>query len=271
VTGDLGGKTNYMMEFPEMESHQLITGKEIVNKFKQELEYLNFARHMETVNKVVRKDDFFIVQTSGGGELETKAAIVATGARQQWLDVPGEQEFYGRGLGYSAISYAPFLIDKKALVVGKGTLALRSTAELATVAKHVHLIGPSGDILASPLGKKLRTSMNVTILENYQVTQVTGNGFCNGVVAKSPEGKEEKIRSDGAFVELALIPNSELVADLVERDITGRIKVDCQGRTNVPGIFAAGDVTTSTEQVLVAVGEGAKAALSAFEYLLPIL
>ncbi|UCD43007.1 MAG: FAD-dependent oxidoreductase, partial [Chloroflexota bacterium] len=212
------------------------------------------------------------VNTRGGGELQTKAVIVASGTKQQRLDVPGEKQFIMRGLCYSALSYAPLFIDRKTAVVGEGELALRSAAELATVAKHVHLIGPSGDVLTTDLGKKLTSSPNVTVLENHKVNEVKGNGFANHLVVQKPDGELETIEAEGTFIEMNLIPNSQMVTDLVELDDLGRIKVDRFGHTSVPGVFAAGDVTDSiAEQVLVAVGEGAKAALSAYEYLLPRL
>ncbi|MCA9939224.1 MAG: FAD-dependent oxidoreductase, partial [Anaerolineales bacterium] len=113
---------------------------------------------------------------------------------------------------------------------------------------------------------------NVTILERYHVKAVKGNGYCNRVVVQSPTGEQQEIDIDGAFVEEALLPNSEMVADLVALDESGFIKVDCYNRSSTPGIFAAGDVTNIyAEQVLVAVGEGVKAALSAYDYLLPRL
>jgi len=183
--------------------------------------------------------------------------------------VPGEREYLSRGLCYSAISYAPLFIDKKAVVIGEGELALRSTAELATVAERVHLIGATGPILETPLGQKIRKAPNVTILEGFEVTRVLGNGYAERVVVRDPDGAEMDIPADGTFVEKALQPNSQMVADMVETNDEGFIIVDCQCCTNVPGVFAAGDVThIMAEQVLVAVGEGVKAALSAYEYLL---
>jgi len=272
VSKDLGGKTNFTLELPDVDNHQVIRGIEVVSKFRSELEYLDFARHMEAVKQVSRSKDGFTVYTKGGGELLAKAVIIATGARQQWLDVPGEREFMSRGLCYSALSYAPLFIEKKTVVIGNNELALRAAAELATVAGHVHVVGPSGEVLTTALGKKLRKAENVTILEGYRVTRVLGDVYANRVVVQSPDGKETEISADGTFIELALTPNSQMVADFVATDEQGRIVVDCHQRTNVPGLFAAGDVTnTYAEQVLVAIGEGAKAALSAYEYLLPML
>jgi thioredoxin reductase len=227
---------------------------------------------MEPVDHIEKDDSGFMIRTRDGGELRAKAVIIASGTKQQRLEVPGEKQFIMHGLCYSALSYAPLFIDRNTVVIGEGDLALRSAAELATVAKHVHLIGLSGDALTTALGKKLANSPNVTILENYAVTEVKGNGFANQVIVQNPDGKEETIEAEGTFIEMNLNPNSQMVEDLVDLDDQRRIKVDCYARTNVPGMFAAGDVTDSyAEQVLVAVGEGAKASLSAYEYLLPML
>jgi NADH-dependent peroxiredoxin subunit F len=272
VSKDLGGKTNYHLALPWVEEYQVIRGIEVVDKFKNELEYLKFARHMEPVERVEQYNGNFIVHTKGGGELATRAVIVATGAQQQRLTVPGEREFIMRGLCYSALSYAPLFIDRKTVVVGNGELALRAAAELATVARQVHLVGIKPQMLGTPLGMKLQAASNVSLLQDYAVLEVKGNGFAERVVVKSPAGEQAEIEAEGTFIELGLFPNAGMVADLVELDELGRIKVDCYARTSVPGIFAAGDVTDSyAEQVLVAVGEGAKAALSAYDYLLPAL
>ena len=273
VTKDLGGKTNYHLALPWIEDYQVIRGLEIVNKFRTELEYLNFARHMEPVEKVIRHaEGYFQVLTKGGGVLDTKAVIIATGVRQERLTVPGEKQFIMRGLCYSALSYAQLFIDRTTVVIGDAELALRSTAELATVAKHVTLVGPIGNVLNSPLGKKLKTLSNVSILAGYQVIEIKGQEYAELIIVKSPEGKVVELPAEGSFVELGLNPVSQMVAGLIELDKEGRIKVDSHMCSSVPGIFAAGDVTDSyAEQVLVAVGDGAKAALSAYDYLLPIL
>jgi alkyl hydroperoxide reductase subunit F len=272
VSKDLGGKTNFHLELPDVEDYQIIRGLEIVGKFRSELEYLDFARHMEPVERITRHQDGFAAHTKGGGELLAKAVVIATGTQQQRLNVPGEKEFLMRGLCYSAISYAPLFLDKTAVVIGDGDLALRSAAELSTVAEHVYLVGPTSGALDSTLGKKLEAGENVTVLAGYRVTQILGGDYAERVVVEGPQGQEAEIGADGTFIEMALVPNSDMVADLVDLDPQGRIKIDARNRTSVPGIFAAGDVTdTYAEQVLVAAGEGAKATLSAYEYLLPTL
>jgi alkyl hydroperoxide reductase subunit F len=272
LTKDLGGATSFRLGLPWIDDYQLIRGWEIVDKFRSELEYLDFARHMEPVNKIEPRGEAFVVLTKGGGELETRAIIIASGTRQVRLDVPGEKEYFMKGVCYSALSYAPLFIDKTTMVIGDGDLALRSAAELATVSKHVYLVRAGCANTSSPLCQKLSTAANVTILQGYQVVEIKGDEYARSVMVKSPDDKLSEIAVDGTFVEMALIPNSKMVEGLVKLDTQGRIMVDCANRTSVPGIFAAGDVTnTYAEQVLVAVGEGAKAVLSAYDYLLPML
>jgi alkyl hydroperoxide reductase subunit F len=272
VTRDLGGKTQWRLSLPWIEDYQVIRGLEIVNKFKSELEYLDFARHMEAVDKIERDGGNFVVRTRNGGELKTKAVIVATGVKQLRMNVPGEKEYMMKGLCYSALSYAPLFIDRTTAVIGGDELALRAAAELATIAQKVYVVTPGPALPDTDLAHKLQNSPNVTVLKDHQVVEVKGDEYARNIVLKDPGGGLQELSADAFFVEMALAPNSQMVEGLVELDEQKRIRVDCANRTNVPGIFAAGDVTSGyAEQVLIAVGEGAKAALSAYEYLLPRL
>ncbi len=272
LSKDMGGKTQYHLSLPWVQDYQVVRGLEIVNKFRNELDYLDFARHMEAVEKVSKKNGGFVATTVNGAELEAKAIIVATGARQVRMGVPGEKEYTMKGLCYSALSYAPLFIDKTVMVIGDEELALRSTAELATIAKKVYLLCNSDKALDTPLGKKLQSASNVDLLRHYEIVDVCGDEYARALRVKDETGKTFEYEADGMFVEKALTPNSEIVKSLVNLDDHGRIIVDGLNRTNVSGVFAAGDVTTDfAEQVLIAVGEGAKAALSAYEYLLPTL
>lgn len=272
VTRDLGGKTQWRLALPWIEDYQVIRGLEVVNKFKSELEYLDFARHMEAVEKVKQDGDAFTVVTKNGGELQARAVIVASGAKQMRMRVPGEKEYMMKGLCYSALSYAPLFIDRVVTVVGDGDLALRSAGELQTIARQVNIIAATDKSFNTPLGQKLLKSGNVKVLFGYEVQEVKGDEFARRLVLKDPGGKISELETEGTFIEMALMPNSQMVEGLVDLDEQGRIRVDCANRTNVAGVFAAGDVTSGyAEQVLIAVGEGAKAALSAYDYLLPKL
>jgi len=272
LSKDLGGKTNYHLSLPWIEDYQVIKGLEIVNKFRTELEYLDFARHIEPVDMVEKKGDHFVITTKGGAVLESKAVILATGTLQVRMNVPGEKEYTMKGLCYSALSYAPLFIDRTVMVIGDADLALRSVGELATVAKEVTMVCADDKLLDSPLGHKLQQSKNVRIVQGCEVVEVKGDEYARKLVLKDKSGKVSEYSADGIFVEKALTPNTIMVKELVEMDKLGRIVIDSACRTSVPGLFAAGDVTNSyAEQVLVAVGEGAKAALSAYEYLLPMI
>ncbi|MBN1453436.1 MAG: FAD-dependent oxidoreductase [Anaerolineales bacterium] len=272
LSKDLGGKTNYHLSLPWIEDYQVIKGLEIVNKFRTELEYLDFARHIESVKKVEKKNGHFAVTTKGDAVLESKAVIIATGTLQAYMDVPGEKEYMMRGLCYSALSYAPLFIDKSVIVIGDEELALRSAGELSTVAKEVTMVCSNDKMMGMPLGQKLQAAGNVKIMKDCEIVEVQGDDFARRLILKDAAGKRTELEADGMFVEKALTPNTNMVKGLVDLDEQGRIIIDCGCRTNVPGLFAAGDATNNyAEQVLIAVGEGAKAALSAYDYLLPQL
>jgi thioredoxin reductase len=268
ITRDLGGKTNYRLQLPFVEKHLVITGEEVVSRFANEIDYLEFARVFDKTEKVEKTKDGFKISTREGQTYEAKAIIVATGALGRLLDVPGEKEYMMRGLCYSAISYAPLFIERDVVVIGDSKLALRSTAELARIARKVTLVAPTHGELDSPMGSNVLKAENVEVLEGYQVDEVLGDEYARTLVV-SKQGDTSKLTADAFFVELELEPQSQIVAGIVDLDERGRIQVDARNRTSTQGLFAAGDVTdVIAEQVLIAVGEGAKAALAAYEYIL---
>lgn len=272
VSQDLGGKVNYRMEVPNLEGHQVIRGVEIVEKFWRELDYLEFARHLEPVTIIEKDGDVFTVVTAGGERLESKSVIFATGSRVRQLGVPGEMEFIGRGISYSAISYAPLFLGRSTAVIGDGPLALRAVAELALGSEIVNMVALSPDVMDSPIIQRLASSSKVAIWAGYEVKEILGTDYAERLVVQTAKGKTTEIAVDGIFIELGLIPNSDPVKELAELDADGRVVIDKLNHTSCPGLFAAGDVTDAyAEQVLIAVGEGVKAALGAYEYLLPNL
>ncbi len=268
VTLDLGGKTNFRLQLPFVEKHLVITGQEVVGRFANEVEYLEFAREFDRAEKVEKIKGGFAVTTRAGKNHKAKAIIVATGARGRLMNVPGEKEFMMRGLCYSAVSYAPLFIERETCVIGDTALALRATAELSQIASKVTLVAPGRGDLDSPMGRKVLGAKNVEVLQGARVEAVLGDNYAREL-AISIDGEQRKLTADAFFVELELEPRSQFLGGLVDLDELGRIKVDGRNRSSVEGIFAAGDVTdVIAEQVLIAVGEGAKAALSAYEYLL---
>ncbi|HMO60250.1 MAG TPA: NAD(P)/FAD-dependent oxidoreductase, partial [Roseiflexaceae bacterium] len=210
----------------------------------------------------------FVVTTENHGTLEARAVIVATGARPVPLPVPGAQELLGQGLGYSVTTHAHLLTGKTAAVIGSTVRALRGGAELARTAHRVYLIIPTVTDMSSPMVRAMTSRSNVEVLAGYRIAEVAGPMNVEELVV-THDGTSRRLAVDAAFVDLGLIPNSGLVASLVQTDQDGFIWVDEQNATTMPGVFAAGDVTTAFgEQVLIAVGDGARAALSAYDYLL---
>jgi len=270
ISEDLGGKTNYKFSLPDVETHPIIDGDELVSKFKSQLQYLDFARHLDRVTKIERTSDGFVVSTKGGEAFKGKAAIIATGIMPKRLNVPGEREFLGRGVSYSTVSHAPLFIDMNVAVVGDGTPALQAVAELAQIAKFVNAVGMPSKLADSDLSKKLAASGKVKFLPDYELKEIRGKAAPEEIVIRNKVNKSEQtLPAKGVFIELGYEAQKELYAHMVKTTADGRIMISENNQTNVPGLFAAGDITdVNAQQVVIAIGEGANAALSAYNYLL---
>ncbi|MBC7252317.1 MAG: FAD-dependent oxidoreductase [Anaerolineae bacterium] len=262
-----GGQTTYTMQLEDMEGREPITGEALLDAFRRQLDYLDFVRRFDTVTRVTPVEQHFEVETAQGDRFEGQALIIATGAKPQRLNVPGEMRLVGRGLSYSAASHASLFLGKNVAVVGNGRRAQWAAASLARKAHRVFLLAPE-PLVTTPLAAKLRKTKNVEVIEGAKVREVLGDRFVEGIVAEMPDGEVREILVKGVFVKLARTPNSELVREWVDCDSRGHIIVDVHCATSWPGVFAAGDVTLVSEQVLLHIGDGAKAAISAYHYLL---
>jgi len=272
ISPDLGGKANAHMTVEGMDMHQVIDGADILRRFRTELEYLEFARLLERVVRLERRADGFVVGTDQGRELEAACVILATGADAVRLAVPGADRYFLRGVAYSTVSYAPLFIGRTVALVGDGPIAMRGAAELAQVAQQLYLVAPAhGDLDQMP-GRRLLEAENVTVLEGWEPTAVEGDEYhARRLVIRAPDGETRTLDVEAVFVELGLRPHSELVRGWADLDDEGHVLVTGETETSVAGLFAAGDVThLQAEQVLIAIGEGAKAALAAYEYLLKL-
>ncbi len=230
ITEDLGGKANYRMHIRGLEGYETINGEEVVRKFQSQVEYLDFARLMDKAVSVEA------LRSSDGHEV---------------FQVTTES-------GTSFVA--------RALVVATGAhpRMLNLTGERRLLG-----LGISYSAISHPWLEKLRGFDNVVMLEGYAITGVDGSPYLEHMTVRTPDGRQQDIAIKGLFVELGVIPDSGLVQGLVDLDEQGRIVVNCRGETSRPGVYAAGDVTNSyAEQVLIAIGDGAKAVLSAYDYLL---
>lgn len=264
----LGGKAGWRQNLVGQEEVEYLAGEEAVRIFERKIAMQTERTIRDTVTAVHRADQGFRVETRNHGALEALAVIVATGATPVRLKATGAQELLGQGLGYSVTTHAHLLAGKTAAVIGATHRALRGVAELARTAEKVYLIVPEPHDASLPMMHAVSQRPNVEILAGYAVDEIVGPMNVEEIVV-SRAGEQRRIAVDAAFVDLGLRPCSEMVQHLVRTDQDGFIWVDERMATTVPGIFAAGDVTTSFgEQVLIAIGDGARAALSAYDYLL---
>lgn len=268
VTKDIGGQTVWSGDIENYTGYQFITGPELTAKFEEHMRKYNVELKEGEEAIVLRKKNDMVEVRTDKGRYEAKTVIVASGKRSRELGVPGEKEFKGRGLSYCATCDGPLFAGKDVVVIGGGNAGLEAAIQLMKIAKHVYIIDIAPDLTGDPiLQEQVRRSNKVSIHNNTQVTAVVGDKMVNGIRVKA-EGKEEVISVQGVFVEIGLSPNSGFAKE-IERNEQGEIKVDSYNRTNIPGIFAAGDVTDVPEkQIIIAAGEGSKAALSAFRYLI---
>jgi thioredoxin reductase len=268
IYDELCGKSDWSQSLADQDSEAYRVGSEAVNLFARRLNAYPEQHMRDQVTAIAKSDTGFRVETINHGTQESVTVIIATGATPVALDVPYAQEFVGHGLGYSITTYANMLTGKTAAVIGTKPRALRGVGELARIARQVYLIAPIPLDTSRMLAHTLEQRPNVEVFDGYRVKEFVGD-FHAGEVIIERNGQTRTLGIDAAFVDLGLQPNTGFVRGLVEMDAQGFIKVDNQNATSVPGIFAAGDVTTAFgEQVVIALGEGARAALSAYDYLL---
>ena len=266
ITTNIGGQVSYSSEIENYTGFQYITGEELTAKFQEHLERYKFELKMEEAQKVQREGNLFRLRTDAATYL-AKTVIIATGRKPRELKVPGEAEFKNRGVTYCATCDAPLFEDLDVAVVGGGNSGLESVLQLIKIAKSINLIEIGPQLKADTvLVEKAKASEKVKIWTNTQVLEIVGDKVVTGIRMKK-KGKETLLPVQGIFVEIGSVPNSHIVG-FVEKNRWNEIIVNCKGETSVPGLFAAGDVTSVPEkQIVVAAGEGCKAALSTFRYL----
>lgn len=221
--------------------------------------------------KRLEKKDLVEIELENGAVLKSKTVILSTGARWRNLGVPGEAEFKNKGVAYCPHCDGPLFAGKHVAVVGGGNSGVEAAIDLAGVAAHVTVLEFMSELKAdSVLQDRLNSLPNTTVIRNAQVKEITGETKVNGITYTDRESGEDKhIELAGVFVQIGLVPNTDWLADTVERTRTGEIVIDNHGATSVPGVFAAGDCTNSAyKQIIISMGSGATAALGAFDYMI---
>lgn len=270
IAPDLGGKVSYPFALRNLPARDTVWGASLVREL--EMRVRNQLDHQVTTEvKGIRPldDGRFGVMLAAGGALVGDSVVLATGARPQRIYVQGEMEYWGRGVSFSAISHAPFFSQRNVAVVGAGPRAVNAVLTLIPLAQRIYFIVSSGEELRnSPAAERALSHPKVVPFRGWEVQQITGDDFVSTIDLVGGNGEIRSLDVEGVFVQLGLIPTSGLVRDFAALDEFGHVMVNERCESSVPGLFAAGDVSTvHAEQVPVSLGEGAKAALTAWNYL----
>lgn len=267
ISRDIGGQTAWSGDVENYTGYQFITGPELVAKFEEHMKANNIPlREGETVLDVRRKEGSVYVHTDQG-DYRSRSLIIASGKRSRELNVPGEKELKNRGLTYCATCDGPLFAGKDVAVIGGGNSALDAALQLMRIAKFTYVLNSAPAFTGDQvMAEKVSIARNVRVMHNVRILSILGNKFVTGIKINQ-DGREDILAVQGVFVEIGLVPNADVFPEVI-RNQWGEIKVNCRNETNLPGIFAAGDVTdVPAKQIIVAAGEGAKACLSAFHYL----
>jgi len=273
VAERFGGQVMDTMAIENFISVKATEGPKLVSALEEHVkEYDVDIMNLQRAKTLSKRDGMIHIETETGASLSSKAVILATGARWRELNIPGEQEYRGHGVAYCPHCDGPLFKGKAVAVVGGGNSGVEAAIDLAGIVSHVTLLQYDAELTADAvLQTKLHSLPNVTVITNAQSSEVTGDG-------KKVSGLDYKDRVSGdtrhlelaaVFIQIGLVPNTDWVKDTIDLSQYGEIEVDNHGMTSMPGVFAAGDVTTIPyKQIIMAMGDGARAALGSFDYLI---
>lgn len=269
ICKDFGGHVKDTVNIENYLGYMRIDGYDLIEKFKEQL--LQFDCPVRQFSEAVNIKDgkYKTVVTDDGSVFNGKTLIIASGSRHRMLDIPGERELFGMGLSYCAICDGPLFRDKDVIIAGGGNSAVGAAIDLSKTCRDIKIVHRSKFRADKVLLDRLDGCSNVKIYLEHQILEVLGKDEVKGIkVLNKTTSEVFELPSKALFIEIGLIPNSNFAKGTVEINEFGEIIIDRLCATNVPGIFAAGDVTTSPfKQIVIASSEGAIAALSANEYI----
>lgn len=272
ITKDFGGQVNNkavaVENYPGFEK---ISGLELIQRFENHLKKQEIEIKIDEVAKIEKKTGNFLIITKNKQKIESRAVIVASGGDPRPLEVPGEKEFAGRGVSYCVLCDGPFFKDKPVAVIGGGNAGFEAAIFLSNIAKKIYILENSPQIRAfADNQEKIKKTGKTEIIINAALKEIKGDKFVKSIIYQDMITKELKtLEVKGIFVEIGTQPATSFVKDLVDFNERDEIKVDFETfQTKTPGLFAAGDVNLGKyKQIVTAAGEGAKAALAAYDYL----
>ncbi|NLU13443.1 MAG: alkyl hydroperoxide reductase subunit F [Gammaproteobacteria bacterium] len=271
-----GGQVLDTMSIENFISVTETEGPKLVRAMEQHVhEYDIDVMNLQTASRLVpatEQGGLHTVEFESGASLKAKTVILSTGARWREMNVPGEQEYRGRGVAYCPHCDGPLYKGKRVAVIGGGNSGVEAAIDLAGLVKHVTLLEFADTLRADAvLQKKLHSLPNVTVIKSAMTTEVIGDGSkVTGLIYQDRSTEERNtVELEGIFVQIGLLPNTEWLKGTVALSKHGEIEIDARCATNIPGVFAAGDVTTVPyKQIIIAMGEGSKASLSAFDHII---
>ena len=273
VAERFGGQVMDTLAIENFISVKYTEGPKLVASLEEHVkEYEVDVMNLQRVAGVVPGENLHEVKMENGASLKAKTVIVATGARWREMNVPGEKEFRGKGVAYCPHCDGPLFKGKRVAVIGGGNSGVEAAIDLAGIVEHVTLIEFDSQLRADAvLQTKLRSLPNVTIVVSALTTEVHGDGQKMTGLSYTDRVTQESHKLDvaGVFVQIGLLPNSDWLKGTLALTPRGEIEVDARGQTSLPGVFAAGDVTTAPyKQIIIAMGAGSNAALGAFDHLI---
>ena len=270
VSVDIGGQINTTLGVENYLGYQFIEGTELIDKFQTQVNQFPIDQKIgDKISRLEKANGSFEAISEGGDRYQAKVVIFATGKKPRKLNVPGEAELGGRGVTYCAICDGPIFAGQRVAVVGGGNSAIEAVLDMVKIAEHVDLVSLTPLTGDSILSGQLAGAKNLTTFLEHQTEEIQGQGLVDGMVIKELKtGEKKRLDVTGVFIEIGLVPNSDAIKGLVALNKWGEVPVTPACETTVSGLYAAGDVTDVPEkQIVVAAGEGAKAALQAHRYL----
>ena len=274
VSERFGGQVMDTLGIENFISVKATEGPKLVTALEEHVkEYDVDIMNLQRAKSIQKNDEnaLFEVELENGGKLKSKSVIVATGARWRELNVPGEKEFKGKGVAYCPHCDGPLFKGKHVAVIGGGNSGVEATIDLANIVGHVTLFEFAPELKADDiLQKRLYSLSNVDVILNAQTLEVLGTDKVNSMIYLDRKTNEKKtIPLEGIFIQIGLLPNTDFVKNTVDLSKFGEIIIDSHGQSSLKGLFAAGDATTVPyKQIIIAMSEGAKASLGAFDYLI---
>jgi len=264
-----GGQTAYAPEIQNYPGFDNISGMDLVNKFVEHLKKNEIEIKEEEVGEVSLINNIIEVKTENN-IYQAKSLIVATGRVAKKLNVPGEKEFFGKGVSFCVTCDAPLFQDKEVAVIGGANAGLVTAIELAAYASKIYILKGRKELVADQaLQEKIKKIDKIEVITKAKISEIKGDQFVTSLIYQNgTAGQDKELPVEGIFLAIGSLANSTFVKNLVELNEEGEIKIDKKNRTSQSNIFAAGDVTdVSHKQIIIAAGEGAKAALNAYDYL----